>query len=167
MKPISEFLAERLNTLTQENIDYVLSSDICDRFMFYGVRATLHIDPSLRQMNLWTVEGSDAVYPSREAAMEECKRIFVRDADPRATRYTVAHEYADHTRLYTQGMRGVGQEFGWWSTPDVEDAMWFDSLEAVMDHIRRYGLGSASAIIEEVKIHKIYHDLTGHVLYIR
>lgn len=165
MKPISEFLAERLNTLTQEDIEYVLRSDIRDHFMFYGVPTTLYVDPSLERMNLWVV--GDRVFPSREAAMEECKRIFIRDADPRVTRYTVAHEYADHTRLYTQGMRGVGQEFGWWSTPDIYDAMWFDSLEAVMGHIRRHGLECAPATIEEVKIHKIYHDLTGHVLYIR
>lgn len=167
MKPISESLAERFQTLTQENIDYILSSDITDHFMFYGVRATLHIDPSLSLMDLWTVEGSDRVFPSKQSAMAECARLFVRDADPRTVRYVVAHEYHDGIRLYTQGMRGVGQEFGWWSTPDVEDAMWFDSLEAVMGHIRRYGLECTAAIIEEVKIHKLYHDLTGRVLYIR
>lgn len=165
MKPISEFLAERFQTLTQDDIAYVLRSDIRDHFMFYGVHVTEYIDPSLERMNLWVVDGH--VFPSREAAMEECKRIFIRDADPRVTRYAVAYAYPDGSRLYTQGMRGVGQSFGWWSTPDIEDALWFDSLEAVMDHIRRHGLECAPAIIEEVKIHKIYHDLTGHVLYIR
>lgn len=167
MKPIAEYLAERFQTLTQDDIAYVLRSDIRDHHMFYGVPVTQYIDPSLRLMNLYTVQGSDGVFPSKEQAMAECARIFTRDADPRVTRYAVAYAYPDGTRLYTQGLRGVGQSFGWWSTDDIAEAFWFDSLEAVMGHIRRHGLECAPAIIEEVKIHKLYHDLTGKTLYIR
>ena len=166
MKNFEAYLEEKFKTLTPKQIAYVLSSDIRDHFMLYGVNVTLYLDPSLTLMNLWRIDGCERVFASKYSVVEECQRIFISNAsaNANAARYVVSHKNAEGVCTYTQGLRGVGQDFGWRSTFFIEEAEWFDSLEAVMDHIRRYGLECSPAIIEQVKVHKIYLDLTGKYL---
>lgn len=158
---------EKFATMTEEQIRRVLNGERKDHFMRYGRNVTEHIDSSMTRMHLYTIEGVDGVFPSDEAATEKCKELFIKDAAKLAHDgvYTVSHYSIEHGRnFYTEGLRGIGQQFGWWSTPNVVEAKWFYSLEDVMAYIKRRIYDGEGATVEVVPVRSLYYKATGKCL---
>lgn len=163
MKTPNAYFQEKFATLTPDQIARILKSDMEDHFMRYGRKIIVHVDTSMELMNLYTIEDIEGVFPSKEAATEKAKELFIANAAflRKLYIYAISETDSEGRKTYTEGLRGIGQQFGWWSVYGIEEAKWFYSLEDVMEHIKRHGVLCGPLSVEAVPVHTLYHKLTG------
>jgi len=156
--------------LTEKEIDKILHSDMCDEYMYLGTKIVRHCDTSLTLCDLFTIDGETTIFDNESEVEETIKTKFLKDTKERWENrnlkrcFAVGHyDTQTHKLNYEEGLHGIGQSFGYWSTAHVERAWWFNSMQELCEFLDKYCYRDKCVIID-VPTKWIYEKLTGRYL---
>ena len=161
-----------IKELTKQELEKILNSDLTDWEMYFGYKIITHLDTSLELCNIYTIEGDTELFDDFREAREKAKRLFIKSVEDNPNRYKgrawcIAHidRNADELAFYYEGgLNGIGQNMGYTATGNIENALWFETLDDLCAFLKSYCYNDG-AIIKEVSFNFLYEKITGKYIF--
>lgn len=170
---------KKYEDLTKEQICKILASTMKDEYMRWGYKVIRHCDTSLELCDLFTLQDCNEIFDNEDEVIAKAKEMFLDAVEkrwhdhkcypPLKPRYAIAKfdaqaKYEGRLKIYyEEGLHGIGQSFGYWSTADITHAQWFDSFDEVAEFLKKYCYND-EVIIQEVPTKLLWEKEKGTYL---